>query len=329
VAGVPVEGQVSVVDTTPGPTAGTTRLNYRLSRLAYGPVQNYEVRMAPQLPGLGLLEAIDASTLRQWASEGSGRVHETPNGVGRFGWKASTASVRQQVAKAYRNDMGVTSPSFPAHDLTPFNAEAGLLVGGAPEVSAQEIDLVTSYILGLGIPVRRHPDVKYGLYGTGGGRLNPEPITLSDPEIVRGEQLFANLGCASCHRPEVTTGHDHPWPQFRNQKIRPYTDLLLHDMGPELAGLPEGDATAQEWRTPPLWGTRLLDRLAENSGFSDAQLPFASRLRNRATWLHDGRASSREEAILWHGGEAAESRNNYRQLSASDQRALIRFLQSL
>lgn len=330
VEGVPPEGRLSVSGTSPGPVAGTTRLNYQLQNLAYGSVQNFEVRMAPQLPGLGLLEAIDNRTLEGFARAGSGRVHRTANGaIGRFGWKASVPTIREQVAKAYRNDMGVTNSLFPTHNLTEANTEAQAMVGSGIEFADDDLDVVTAYIVGLGIPVRRHPDVKYGLFGTGGGRLNPEPVTLNDPEIMRGERLFADIGCASCHMPEVRTGNTHPWVQLRNQVIRPYTDLLLHDMGEDLAGLPEGDASATEWRTPPLWGTRLLDRLAANSNFADAQLPFTSDLRDQATWLHDGRAQSREEAILWHGGEGEASRNAFMNLSASDRTAVLQFLQSL
>ena len=316
--GSDAEGELTVSGTLAGPN-GLSRPNYQLMNLRKGSPGDYEIRMAPQLPGLGLLEAIPDATLRQWASEGSGRIHETPNGIGRFGWKASTASIREQVAKAYRNDMGVTNPLFPSHDGQG---------GNSPEINNDELNLVTAYIQGLGIPVRRHPNVKYGLFGTNGGRLNPEPQTLSDPVIERGDQVFNDIGCATCHRPEVKTGNDHPYPQFRNLTIRPYTDLLLHDMGPDLAGISEGNATATEWRTPPLWGTRLLERLQENSNFSDAQLPFTSGL-NKTSWLHDGRANSRDEAIRWHGGEAEAAKNAYLALSNSDRSALIQFLRSL
>ena len=334
------EGALVVNSTSAGPN-GATALNYALTNLAYGSATNFEVRMAPQLPGLGLLEAISDETIESWAdpndSDGdgiSGRVHYVSSPsmggtqIGRFGWKAGAASVEDQVAKAYNFDMGVVNPHFPTHDITQANINAGVSASNVTEISQSEIDLVTTYILGLGIPVRRHPDVKYGLYGTGGGRLSAEPVTLSDPEIELGEDLFYQIGCADCHIPVIETGDDHPFPQFRNQTILAYTDLLLHDMGPELAGLPEGNASATEWRTPPLWGTRLLERLAENSNFADAQLPFTSQLE-RTSWLHDGRASTRDEAIRWHGGEGAASRNAYLSLSASERDALIRYLQSL
>ena len=333
------EGGLSVT-TSSGPN-GTTALNYSLTNLAYGPATNFEVRMAPQLPGLGLLEAISDATIQSWADPNdangdgiSGRIHyvsspsEGGTQIGRYGWKAGAATIEDQVAKAYNFDMGVVSAHFPTHDITQANINAGVTVPSGTEISQSEIDEVTGYILGLGIPVRRHPDVKYGLYGTGGGRLSAEPVTLSDPQIEQGEDLFYQIGCADCHKPVIETGDDHPYPQFRNQTIRAYTDLLLHDMGPDLAGLPEGNASATEWRTPPLWGTRLLERLQENSNFSEAQLPFTSEL-NKTSWLHDGRASSRDEAIRWHGGEAAQSRNDYLNLSQSERDALIRYLQSL
>ncbi|MGE9294663.1 MAG: di-heme oxidoredictase family protein, partial [Puniceicoccales bacterium] len=197
--------------------------------------------------------------------------------IGRFGWKASQPSVRVQTGLALREDMGLGNPVYPADglDLTP-----------------EEFNDLTLYARALGVPLRRNFD---------------------DPDVLAGEQLFAAMNCAACHKPEVTTGNGHALTELRNQTIRPYTDLLLHDMGPGLADqVREGSATGSEWRTPPLWG---IGRTEEVSGHT--------------RFLHDGRAHSLEEAILWHGGEAEASRDAYKALSVSERAQVIDFLRSL
>lgn len=133
------------------------------------------------------------------------------------------------------------------------------------------------------------------------------------PEVVRGKQLFMDAGCASCHTPEFVTSPYAEHAELRSQKIRPYTDLLLHDMGEGLADtLPEGEATYQEWRTPPLWG-----------------IGWTASTAGEESYLHDGPARTLTEAILWHGGEGDGSKAKFQALSESDKNALVAFLKSL
>jgi CxxC motif-containing protein (DUF1111 family) len=136
---------------------------------------------------------------------------------------------------------------------------------------------------------------------------------LSNPQAIRGAQVFASSQCVKCHTPDLTTGPHHPMAELRNQTIHPYTDMLLHDMGPGLAdNMGEGGASGSEWRTPPLWGIGL------TAGVSGGE-----------AYLHDGRARTLEEAILWHGGEAEASKEAFRTLPSADRAALIKFLKSL
>jgi CxxC motif-containing protein (DUF1111 family) len=140
----------------------------------------------------------------------------------------------------------------------------------------------------------------------------PARTLLDDPQVQRGEQLFAAANCIACHVSELRTG-PHQIPALANQTIHPYTDLLLHDLGPGLAdGRPDFEASGNEWRTPPLWGV----------GLTQTVLPFSG-------FLHDGRARSLEEAVLWHGGEAERAKETFRSMAADDRAALIRFLRSL
>lgn len=247
-------------------------------------------RVAPKIIGMGLLEAIPASQLEAWAdpndadSDGiSGRINMVTDpatgqpAIGRFGWKAGQATVEAQAAIALREDLGVTNPVYP---------------GGDAEMNATDFANLTHYTQLLGVPLRRNFD---------------------DASVQAGEQLFASMGCVSCHVPETTTANDFVVLELRGQRIRPYTDLLLHDMGDGLADqLPEGDATGREWRTAPLWG---IGRTGEVSGHS--------------RYLHDGRARNLTEAILWHGGEAETAKENFRQLNAADRQRVIDFLNSL
>tara|TARA_B100000029_G_scaffold504531_1_gene583561 strand:+ start:375 stop:2294 length:1920 start_codon:yes stop_codon:yes gene_type:complete len=257
----------------------------------------YSVRLTPKLVGLGLLEAIPDSVITKAADPDdrdqdgiSGRIQvvvdpETgQNRLGRFGHKAGQARLRHQIAAAFNSDMGVTSPVFPVAE--------GDATTGTTELSARELDQITRYVSTLGVNARRQ---------------------LGDPVVRRGETLFATSGCAKCHTPRFQTGPHHPLAELRGQEIQPYTDLLLHDMGPGLAdNLGEQRATGAEWRTPPLWSIGLT--LGVSGGES---------------YLHDGRARSLQEAILWHGGEAKSSRNAFMGFSARDRDAVIRFLKSL
>ena len=259
---------------------------------------HYSARIAPNLVGMGLLEAISEGSIRALAdpadlnSDGiSGRIQivtdpETNQPrLGRFGYKGARARIRHQVAGALNTDMGVTTASFPTLD--------GATSGGTPELSDDDVDLMTRYTALLGVQARRG---------------------LSDAQALQGEALFTTAGCAQCHTTQFTTSAFHPMTEVRSQTIHPYTDLLLHDMGPELAdNMGEGIATGSEWRTSPLWN------IGHTAGVN----------QTGEAYLHDGRARNLEEAILWHGGEGEASKEAFRTMAAADRAALIAFLKSL
>ena len=257
----------------------------------------FSVRIAPQLVGLGLLEAVSETTIEALAdptdsdSDGiSGRMQtvidpETGDQrLGRFTYKGGKARLDHQIAAALNTDMGVTTSIFPNLD--------GETTGGPAEVSDTDLDQMTRYVALLGVGARRD---------------------LSNAQALQGEQLFTSASCVKCHTPTLTTSPYHPNAELRSQTIHPYTDMLLHDMGPGLAdNLGEDSATGSEWRTPPLWGIGL------TAGVSGGE-----------AYLHDGRARNLEEAILWHGGEAEASKEAFRTMPAADRAALIKFLKSL
>ena len=257
----------------------------------------FSARLAPPLVGLGLLEAVSETTITALAdpndSNGdgiSGRLHtviDPESGVsrlGRFTGKAAKARLSHQIAAALNTDMGVTTAVFPNPD--------GTTTGAAPELSPADLDKITRYVALLGVSARRD---------------------LTDALALRGAQLFTTAQCVKCHTPDLTTGPYHPMTELRSQAIHPYTDLLLHDMGPSLAdNMGENGASGSEWRTPPLWSIGL------TAGVSGGE-----------AYLHDGRARSLEEAILWHEGEAAAAKETFRTMPTADRAALIRFLKSL
>ena len=272
----------------------------------YQPIpENVEVspRVAPAVFGLGLLEAIPEKVVLAYADEADidrDGISGKPNfvwdvvaqryAIGRFGWKANQPTLRQQVAAAYNDDMGITTSLF----LTENSAGQPQLTehGTTPEVSDEILDVVTFYVQTLAVPARRDVD---------------------NPQVKQGEQLFAQAQCASCHIPTLRTGVLTGVPSVSNQTIHPYTDMLLHDMGPGLAdNRPDFHASGSEWRTPPLWGIGLIRTVNGHTNF-----------------LHDGRARNLMEAILWHGGEAKASRQAVEQMSKTERDALIAFLESL
>lgn len=282
---------------------------YTFTDLGYGAISD-EILVSPRIGahmvGLGLLEAIAEEDLKkiadEQASEGegiSGKLNYVLNvatgkkQVGRFGWKANQPTVRQQVAAAFRGDIGITSSLFPEQPCATGQKDCeDAINGGQPELTAKILDRVSLYSSTIAVPKRRDWD---------------------KPEVLQGKRLFIDIGCATCHQPKFVTKSSPEFPEFENQTIRPYTDLLLHDMGDGLAdGRPDGLADGKEWRTPPLWGIGLF------------------RVVNRHTFfLHDGRARNMEEAVLWHGGEAEKSKEQFKQLAASDREAIIKFLESL
>ncbi len=257
----------------------------------------FSARIAPQLVGLGLLEAVSESTIQALADPNdanadgiSGRVQivtdpeTSQQRLGRFGYKAAKARVSHQVAGALNTDMGVATTIFPKLD--------GETNASALEVSSADLDQMTRYVALLGVAARRD---------------------LTNTQALLGEQLFASANCVKCHTPTLTTSPYHPMTELRNQTIHPYTDLLLHDMGTGLAdNMGEGIATGSEWRTQPLWSIGL------TAGVSGGE-----------AYLHDGRARTLEEAILWHGGEAEAAKEIFRTMSATNRAAVIKFLQSL
>ena len=283
-----VDQSISLND---GETILLRKPNYTFSN-TYAPLPGNVLispRMASPVFGLGLLEAIDENDLLRFADENDNNkdgISGKPNyaydvlskkvKLGRFGWKAAQTSIIQQSAGAYNEDMGITNLIFPV--------ESSL---GQPQyqVSNEKYELADSilyavayYIQTLAVPGRRKAN---------------------DAVVVRGKNIFKQIGCASCHVPMHKTKTDMMFPELSNQIIFPYTDLLLHDMGDGLADYrPDHLANGYEWRTPPLWGIGLTNNVNGHNNF-----------------LHDGRARSISEAILWHGGEAETSKNNFKNLS--------------
>ncbi|RKG99866.1 thiol oxidoreductase [Corallococcus sp. CA053C] len=305
VSGTPeADVRISGWTTTGGNLADGTA--YQLRKPTYGFVNvtptNFSARITPQLIGMGLLEAVPESQVAGLAdpndSNGDGisgrmqTVRDPETGVtrlGRFGWKAATARVRHQVAEALNSDMGVTTSVFKSLDCG--TSQQGC-AGTSTELGDSDLDKLTRYISLLGVPARRD---------------------YNDATALQGETVFNNAGCAKCHAPTLTTSQYSPLNEFRNETIHAYTDLLLHDMGTGLAdNLPEGQASGAEWRTAPLWGIGL------TTGVSGGE-----------SYLHDGRARSVTEAILWHGGEGDASKQAFVNLSASDRNALLKFVNSL
>lgn len=273
----------------------------------------FSPRIAPQIPGMGLLEAIPESTILSFADENdvnhdgiSGRPNyvwsdeQQKTVLGRFGWKANEPDVRQQVAGALSGDIGITSPLYSEPSLygtakTQFGSlPNGSDTAGKPELPEPFFTNTVFYTEALAVPERRN---------------------WKDAEVQKGKKLFAQVSCSKCHIPQVSTGDFSKIPLLANQVIHPYTDLLLHDMGPGLAdNRPDFLATGSEWRTPPLWGIGLVNKVNNNNGMF---------------LMHDGRARTIEEAILWHGGEAEKSKEAFMHLSKADRDALIKFINDL
>lgn len=281
---------------------------YSIRNPNYGPLPENlftSPRVAPPMIGLGLLQAIRESTLLDLAdpedqnSDGiSGKVNRVWDAeaqqtvVGRFGWKAAEPNIHQQSMGAFAGDMGLTSSIKWSTDCTPEQKCNQFPHGGEPEVSDKVADFVTFYASSLAVPARRN---------------------LESPKVQKGAYLFNDIGCAGCHTSYYTTGTIKDRPDLSNQAIWPYTDLLLHDMGEGLAdGRDEFLANGHEWRTPPLWGIGLAQSVNPLAGF-----------------LHDGRARTIEEAILWHDGEAAAATNRFKALPKDQRKALLKFLESL
>ena len=322
IPGIPAEGRVTVsYENAPVALADGTVVNlrkptYGMSDLAYGPLHPdimVSPRLAPAMIGLGLLEAIPDETLLAKADpqdrdgDGiSGRVNyvwditKQDLAIGRFGWKAGMPTLDQQNQNAFQFDIGLSTPLYPngAGDCT----DAQPLCKNAPngnspefnnlEAHAQITDLVKYYARNISPPARPNA---------------------GDADVLAGQEIFDAIGCASCHTPRYELPPRDDMPEQSGQVIWPYTDLLLHDMGEGLADhRPEAQASGTEWRTPPLWG-----------------IGRARSIDARAQFLHDGRAETILEAVLWHGGEAGPARDAVTKLPSSDRSKLLAFLKSL
>ncbi|MBV0911165.1 di-heme oxidoreductase family protein [Anianabacter salinae] len=298
-----------------GETATLRKPTYDAADLGYGPLHPAAMlspRVAPQMIGLGLLEAIPSEDILALAdpddADGdgiSGRpqivwsdVHDRPM-LGRFGHKAGNPTILEQTASAFAGDIGISNPIHTAGsgECTDAQTDCTASLDGADaeqggfEIDQVGLDLVTFYSQTLAVPARRDVD---------------------DPQVLQGREVFFDAGCASCHRPNHVTHRLEGDDPASFQLIWPYTDMLLHDMGPGLAdNRPEGRADGREWRTAPLWGIGLTEAVSGHTNF-----------------LHDGRARSLLEAVLWHGGEAQAARDAVVRMPPEDRDALIRFLES-
>jgi CxxC motif-containing protein (DUF1111 family) len=319
VPGVVPEGKVRV-DYTPVPIRfkdGTEvelrKPTLQITQLGYGPMHpdtRFSARVAPPMIGLGLLEAIpDAAILANADAQAKAKngIAGRPNRVwddaqqktvlGRFGWKAGQPNLNQQNVHAFSGDMGLTTSLRPVDDCTDAQtackqAPNGNGPDGEPEVSDNILRLVLFYSRNLAVPARRD---------------------VSAPEVLAGKNLFFQAGCQTCHTPKYTTAANAAEPELANQVIRPYSDLLLHDMGDGLADhRSEFQASGRDWRTPPLWGIGLTQAVSGHTQF-----------------LHDGRARNLLEAVLWHGGEAAAAQQQVLSFNAEQRAALLAFLNSL
>ena len=313
--GVAPEGKVRVaydlltVTLGDGTQVELRKPRLQISQLGYGEIHAdtlFSARVAPPMIGLGLLEAIPESAILAGEDpqdrDGDGirgvanRVWDDARGatvLGRFGWKAGQPNLNQQNVHAFSSDMGLTTRLRPHDECTAAQTDCRAMPhGGQPEVSDNILASVLFYTRNLAVPARRDVDAL---------------------EVRRGKQLFTAAGCGKCHTPSFVTAADAAEPELARQTIRPYSDLLLHDMGDGLAdGRPEFQASGRQWRTAPLWGIGLTETVNGHTQF-----------------LHDGRARNLLEAILWHGGEAEQARQAVSDFDASERGALLAFLNSL
>ncbi len=283
-----------------------------IRNLGYGKMQPdtlMGIRNAPPIHGVGLLQMISQSDIDKNADPNdenndgiSGRVNiawdfdKNQPAPGRFGLKSNKSSVRFQVAGALNGDMGISSSVFPDQPCTDKQTLCNQSIHGndenGHEISDKLLKLMVDFNMSLGVPERRKPN---------------------HPMVLQGRNLFYNTACHSCHQPEYTTRASKEYTHLSQQHIWPYSDLLLHDMGEALTdNRPDYLATGSEWRTSPLWGVGLSEAVNGSKNF-----------------LHDGRARSIEEAILWHGGEAEKSKSDFTMLNKEDRSALIAFVKSL
>ncbi len=317
IQGVPGEGEVRVKfkkisgQFADGQSYELAAPQYEFTNLAYGPLGAETIaspRVAPHMVGLGLIEAIAADDILAQADpddlDGDG-ISGRPNlvnslvlgdkALGRFGHKAGKATLIEQNAAAFNGDIGITSSLFPKEECTYIQVDCQNTMTEA-DISDDVLNKVTIYTQLLAVPKRRH---------------------FNDPSVKKGREHFYQMKCTSCHHPSYQTTAQASLTILENQTIYPYSDFLLHDMGDALADdvqdyLNEEGASTREWRTPPLWGLGLVETV-----------------NGHTRYLHDGRARSLEEAILWHGGEAQTAKESFLKLSAHERGELVQFLKSL
>lgn len=322
VQGIPTEAnfeiqyEEKIIPLAGGESASLREPTYTITELQHGPLHPQTMispRIAPVMIGVGLLESISEDDIMSNADPNdenedgiSGRANRVWSdehhieSIGRFGWKAGQPTIVQQIAGAFQNDIGISTPlNSAAHYGDCTNRQVECLSaphGGGPEINAPEVgeklfDLIAFYSRNLAVPARRD---------------------INDSQVLAGKKLFYESGCTACHVPKFVTARSAP-EELSFQLIWPYTDLLLHDMGPGLAdNSTEGIANGQEWRTAPLWGIGLTETVSGHTFF-----------------LHDGRARNLLEAILWHGGEAEESKQRVINMTPAERASLLKFLNSL
>ena len=280
----------------------------RIEDLAFGPLGEgamFSLRNTPPVFGLGLLEAVSEETVLEIAeSQKQHGINGRPNYVwdaidkkqalGRFGWKANAPTLMQQTAGAFLGDLGVTSWVFRENNCPPVQiACLNQDPANDPEIIDADMDDFELWLRTIAVPAPRNMD---------------------DPAVQRGKKLFNQAACDVCHIPLMTTAPEYPaFPKLANRSFQAYTDLLLHDMGEGLAdGRPDFLAGGRDWRTTPLWG-----------------LGLSETVNGSGALLHDGRARNVTEAILWHGGEAENSRESFRTMSKAEREALVKFVESI
>ncbi|MFK3740887.1 di-heme oxidoredictase family protein [Massilia sp. TN1-12] len=280
------------------------------------------LRSAQPMIGTGLLEAVPEATILarvRSAPDADGvkgtaqYVFDPESGavrLGRFGWKAGKATLRHQTAEALLLDMGVTSTIYPSRACN--NGPAACASGSAQAgISEADLQSITNYLALVAVPAQRSL-----ASGFPKGVAPIEEMDVKPALVAAGGKVFEAMRCTACHTAEMKTGDGHLFAELRSQTIRPYSDLLLHDMGKDLGdGFTEGQASDTMWRTAPLWGIGYSEKVMGTGG--------------RVGYLHDGRARSLTEAILWHGGEADRARQRFEALSKADRDALMAFLRSL
>lgn len=286
-----------------------------IRELAYGPTGPAAVslRVAPAIHGMGLIELINQQDINQLAdpednnNDGiSGRVNRVWDArsqstmPGRFGLKANKPTLEMTIAGAFANDLGISNPLFPSQPCTAAQQACLKAANGNNaegfELPEKLLQSVVAFNRHLGVPARTEKTQK---------------------NTATGAELFRNTGCSLCHQPDFVTAKSTAWPLISNQTIWPFSDFLLHDMGAELAdNRTDFLASGSEWRTAPLWGMASV-------------LAISQRFHGTAALLHDGRARSVEEAVLWHGGEASAVREHFMQLAKAERAALIAFVNSL